>query len=131
MGNQIIEIEKVMLVDDDPLIRSMAGICLQGLSDWNLVLCQSAAEALQKFEEDIPDLLLLDLLMPEMGGLELYKIIKEKLGEKSPVLIFMTARIEAQELEEYKKIGAAGLIMKPFDPMKLVEKIENILIELK
>lgn len=121
------KIEKILLVDDDSNIRLITEMTLQGLTDWKICLAESGQEALTKIAEDCPDLVLLDMMMPDMDGLTVFAQMKGKLGKATPPVIFMTAKVQRQEVDRYKSMGAAGIIMKPFDPMTLPEQIYAIL----
>lgn len=121
------KIEKVLMVDDDSNIRFITEMTLQGLTDWQIRLAESGKDALSKIEEECPDLVLLDMMMPDMDGITLFTEIKVLLGDSTPPVIFMTAKVQGQEVDRYKNMGAAGIIMKPFDPMTLPEKIYEIL----
>jgi CheY-like chemotaxis protein len=121
------KIDKVLMVDDDPNIRLIAEMSLEGLTSWQVKTASSAKDALAAIEEEAPDLILLDMMMPDMDGITCYSQIKNLLGLNSPRVIFMTAKVQTQEVERYKALGAAGVITKPFDPMKLPDQIKDIL----
>lgn len=121
------KIEKVLIVDDDVNIRLITEMSLEGLTDWKLQLVGSGGEALDAIENDRPDLILLDMMMPDMDGVMVFGKIKSRYDADMPKVIFMTAKVQASEIEVYEKLGAAGVIMKPFDPMTLPEQIKSIL----
>lgn len=120
------KIQKVLLVDDDANIRLITEMTLEGLTDWNLRLAGNGREALALIEEERPDLILLDIMMPDMDGMAVFNELKKRLGENVPYVIFMTAKVQTQEVAQYTSLGAAGVIMKPFDPMKLPNQILEI-----
>lgn len=127
MTNATKKIESVLLVDDDANIRLIVEISLQGLTDWSIRQASSGMKALELMNEKCPDLVLLDVMMPEMDGITMLERIKERFASRMPLVIFMTAKVQRQELERYKSLGAAGVIMKPFDPMTLAQQIMDIL----
>lgn len=121
-------IQKVLMVDDDPNIRFITEMSLQGLTSWQVLLAGSGDEALELISNNCPDLALLDVMMPGMDGPTLFRKIKAQCGaDKMPLIIFMTAKVQTQEVETYKNLGAIGVITKPFDPMKLPQQIQEIL----
>lgn len=121
-------IQKVLMVDDDPNIRFITEMSLQGLTSWQVLLAGSGDEALELISTNCPDLALLDVMMPGMDGPTLFEKIKAQCGaDKMPLVIFMTAKVQTQEVEAYKNQGAIGVITKPFDPMKLPQQIQEIL----
>jgi CheY-like chemotaxis protein len=120
-------IKQVLLVDDDLNIRTLAQMGLEGLTDWKVELAASGAEAIDKANEIKPDLIILDVMMPGMDGpTTLGELRKLDALTKIPV-IFMTAKAQTHEVELYQKMGAKGIITKPFDPMTLPDDIQGIL----
>ena len=121
------EIAKILLVDDDALIRRVGELCLSRIGNWNVVLASSGAEALQMIPQEKPDLILLDVMMPGMDGpTVLSNLRKEEASQNTPV-IFMTAKVRPEEVETYLAMDAAGVITKPFDPIQLTDEIKGIL----
>lgn len=120
-------ISKVLMVDDDPHIRLITQMSLEGLTKWQVQLAGSGNEALRILDEERPDLVLLDMSMPGMDGTSVFTEMKKRLGTTIPQVIFMTAKVQSQEVEQYKTMGAAGVISKPFDPMMLPKQILEIL----
>jgi two-component system OmpR family response regulator len=120
-------VKKILLVDDDPSIRRIAQITLTSVGKFEVKIAKSGAEALSMLADDRPDLVLMDVMMPEMDGpMTLAKLrIMPNCGEV-PV-IFMTARIQKHELERLEILGATGVITKPFDPLLLCSQIQAIL----
>jgi CheY-like chemotaxis protein len=116
----------VLLVDDDANIRTVAQIALEDVAGWNVIAVESGPEALKTLTEVKPDVILLDMMMPGMDGKTTLAEIKSNGFSNIPV-IFMTAKVQSDELAQYKALGAKGVITKPFDPMKLADEIERTL----
>jgi two-component system, OmpR family, response regulator len=119
-------IERVLLVDDDPRIRKIAQISLEGVGGWKVSLVASGFEAIEVARREHPDVILLDVMMPEMDGPTTLARIREVAEIASIPVIFFTAKVQKQELDSYLALGAAGIISKPFDPMKLPGEIAEI-----
>lgn len=119
------KINHVLIVDDDDNIRLIAQMSLEGLTSWKIQEARNGKEALTCLAGELPDVILLDVMMPDMTGLDLFGQAKTLLGDKLPRVIFMTAKVQPSEIERYRALGAAGVIMKPFDPMKLPEQIQE------
>jgi CheY-like chemotaxis protein len=119
------KIGSVLIVDDDDNIRLIAQMSLEGLTSWKIQEARNGKEALTILETNLPDVILLDVMMPDMTGVDMFGKAKENLGAALPLVIFMTAKVQSNEIEKYRALGAAGVIMKPFDPMKLPEQIEQ------
>lgn len=120
-------IEKVLLVDDDPRIRKIAQISLQGVGGWNVSVVSSGFEAIEAAKADRPDVILLDVMMPEMDGPTTLAKLREIEEVADIPVIFFTAKVQKQEVDSYLALGAAGIISKPFDPMKLPAEISEII----
>ena len=121
------QIEKVLLVDDDQNIRIVVQMALEGLTDWKVSLAESGMEALKLARDEKPDLILLDMMMPGMDGSTTYTQLREQKDIDTVPIIFMTAKVQTHEVENHMKLGAAGVIAKPFDPMTLHKEILRIL----
>lgn len=117
----------VLFVDDDANIRTVARIGLEGLTDWEIDEAASGYEALKKAAERVPDLILLDVMMPGLDGPATFKSLKASLPLKAVPVIFVTAKVQNEEIQQYIRLGAAGVITKPFDPMTLPDDISSIL----
>jgi CheY-like chemotaxis protein len=122
-------IEKVLLVDDDPRIRKIAQISLEGVGGWKVSQVASGFEAIEVALKEKPDVILLDVMMPEMDGPTTLAKIREIAEIASIPVIFFTAKVQKQELDSYLALGAAGIISKPFDPMKLPSEIRQIVAD--
>jgi two-component system OmpR family response regulator len=119
--------QRVMYVEDDPDIRAIAEIALQDVGGFTARLCESGAQALDVAPAFGPELVLLDVMRPGMDGPETLRALRELPGMAQVPVIFMTARLQRSEIDEYRALGAAGVIPKPFDPMTLAEQISEIL----
>jgi CheY-like chemotaxis protein len=120
-------IETVLMVDDDANIRYITELSLSGLTDWKVKTVSCGAEAVQTAGEEQFDLILLDMMMPDMDGITCFGELRSRLHAQMPPVIFMTAKARIEEVNRFYSIGAAGVITKPFDPMKLPEEIQSIL----
>ncbi len=120
-------IQKVLMVDDDAHIRRIGELSLTKVGRWHVSLAANGAEALEMVDTQRPDVILLDVMMPGMDGpMTLTRLRESRITADVPV-IFMTAKVQTQEVENYLKLGAAGVITKPFDPMRLPQEICQLL----
>ncbi len=120
------KIEKIFLVDDDPNIRRIAEISLKKLGPWQVELAASGRELLALLKQGKPDLLILDVMMPEMDGPTTFQMVKEQFPDLKLPVIFMTAKVMSHEVDEYLNLGAAGVICKPFNPKDLADEVRSI-----
>ena len=116
----------ILFVEDDPDIQVVAAMALESLGGFSVTVCGSGGEALSRFSELAPDLVLLDVMMPGMDGPATLKALR-RLPEAAKVpVVFMTARVQAHETARYLELGAVDVIAKPFDPMTLSDTVRSI-----
>lgn len=120
------ELKSILYVEDEPDIREIAKIAMEMVGGFSVVMCASGEEALRKADGVKPDLLLLDVMMPGMDGPTTLKALRRLPGLAQTPVIFMTAKIQPKEVEEYKAMGALDVIPKPFDPMMLAQTLRDI-----
>ncbi len=116
----------ILFVDDDPDIRTIAEMSLGLDPGLRVRLAGSGAEALQRVCEEVPDLILLDMMMPEMDGCDTFAALKDMLDPMPPV-IFVTARTRSEDVARLIDLGAVGVIPKPFDPIQFAPLIRSII----
>ncbi len=119
-------IKRVLLVDDEPDIRMIAAISLERLGGWEVVAVGSGREAMTEARARRPDLILLDVMMPDMDGTATFRELQELPETRDIPVIFLTAKVQPQEVSRYLELGACGVIRKPFDPLSLPDKIRAI-----
>ena len=120
------QLNKILYVEDEPDIQAIATMALEMVGGFTVKICSSGEEALAEVESFAPDLILLDVMMPGMDGPTTLKALREKPGLKNLPIAFMTAKVQPQEIEYYKSLGALDAIAKPFDPMTLADKVSAI-----
>ncbi|PYE49909.1 response regulator [Deinococcus yavapaiensis] len=118
---------RILLAEDDPDIQAIAQIALEDVGGFQVHLCASGAEALAQFADFAPDLVMLDVMMPGMTGPDTLKALRELPGGRDVPVVFMTARVQASEVQAYLDLGAIGVIPKPFEPMTLAEDVRALL----
>ena len=118
---------KILVVDDDEVMLMITSRILA--KRYEITSASSGAKAIELFEEEKPDMVLSDLLMPEMDGYELYKILQTKSVEPVPVM-FMTADERDESESKGFEVGAVDYIRKPFKAEVLLRRVENILMNL-
>lgn len=128
-GIFVMPIRKVLMVDDEQSIRRIAGLSLSRVGGWEVLLAESGEQAIEFTLLHNPDLILMDVMMPSMDGPTAFEMLRERHGVTATPVIFMTAKVLREERESYLKLGAAGVIRKPFDPLLLPSQIVQILKE--
>jgi DNA-binding response OmpR family regulator len=121
------EMVKIMAVDDEPDITKLMEKILKK-AGYKVITCNSGQECLEKFPKEKPDLVLLDVMMPEMDGWEVYKRIK-KMNKNQKVAFITAVTIESEARKKMEELGVEHYLTKPFDPPELVERVKAILEE--
>ena len=117
---------KILIVDDDADIRLIASIALAS-DEIEIIEAQTGLQALSVAEKVRPDVILLDMMMPNMDGKTTFSKLRQLPNLADVPVIYLTAKVQAAEIDAYIKSGVAGVITKPFDPMTLPEEIAEIL----
>jgi len=112
--------KKILVADDSAFMRKVLINILNEAGYNDVIEAGDGKEAVAKFNAEKPDLILLDIIMPEMDGIEVVK----QIGKKSKVLIISAVGQEGV-IDEAKKYGAVGFIVKPFDNEKVIEEIRK------
>ena len=119
-------LSRILYVDDDASMRELVRTALAGQSDFSVVTCTSGFEALIIVGQLRPDLILLDVEMPRLDGVQTLECLRAmELGHHTPV-VFVAARPSPLEVRRLQAAGAAEVIPLPFDPTGLPELIRAI-----
>lgn len=117
---------KILHVDDEPDIREVAAMALGMDPEMDVRSAASGAEALAILDGDWrPDIVLLDVMMPELDGPGTLERLRRLPGHARTPVIFMTARAQSQEQDRFLSLGAIAVIIKPFDPMALAAQVRD------
>jgi two-component system, OmpR family, response regulator len=117
---------RILYVDDDDDIRSVAVFALEVVGGFQVAACASGPEALARALDFAPQLLLLDVMMPELDGPATLAALRQDAATAATPAIFMTAKVQRTEVDRLLALGAADVIAKPFDPMALPDTIRAI-----
>ncbi len=117
---------RILYVEDEPDIQAIARLALETIGGFTVEICGSGSAAVEAAPRFAPDLILLDVMMPGMDGIDTLKALREIPQTVTTPVIFMTAKVQKQEIERYKELGAVDVIPKPFDPMTLATVIKGI-----
>ena len=119
------DLKKVLYLEDDPYISEIAIMALEEFSDLTVLHCDHGQDAIARFEDYQPDLLLFDVMLPDIDGIRTLEEIRSRFGAKTPV-IFMTAKAQVQEQQQYFDLGAISVIVKPFDAVQLGDQLKSL-----
>jgi two-component system phosphate regulon response regulator PhoB len=121
---------RILIVEDEPDILNLLAFNLEH-SGFETIKAMDGYEALEKIRRDVPDLILLDLMLPKLNGFEVCKKIRESPGLKHIPIIMLTAKGEEGDTITGLELGADDYVTKPFSPKELVLRIKAILRRVK
>jgi CheY-like chemotaxis protein len=119
-------LSRILYVDDDPDLRAIAEISLRDIGGFTVALCGGGEETLRVAPEFLPHIILLDVNMPGMDGVETFKRLRQLPQLAETPIAFVSAKVQCHQVHAYQALGAAGVIPKPFDPNLLGEHAQRI-----
>jgi CheY-like chemotaxis protein len=121
-----ISLQRILLADDEPDILEISRIALETVGGYEVVVCGSGSEFLELLPGFQPDLVIIDALMPDMNGLEVLAEMRRMAEFEDIPAVFLTGLVLDRDLRDLRASGAVDIITKPFDPMKLAQRIVGI-----
>ena len=118
---------KILVVEDDRSIQMVLELVLTRVVKCDVLLASDGPEGMARIKVDKPDLVLLDLMLPGMDGFEICERAKADEATRHIPIIFLTAQPQPAAMARARALGAAGYIVKPFDPIKIIEQINEAL----
>ena len=119
-------LKRILYAEDEPDMQAVAKLALEMLGGFQVLICSSGVEALEKVKDFAPDLILLDVMMPGMDGPTTLQRLRADSATMAIPVIFLTAKGQAQEVLQYQALGALDVLAKPFEPMRLAEQVKAI-----
>jgi len=116
----------VLIVDDDERVREYVRVNLE-MEGYSVREAGSADEGLGVLEEVSPDLILLDVMMPEVDGWEMLRRVQQRHGVGAIPVVMFSGKVNEQSAAEATALGAHGFVGKPFDPQQLIEQAKQLL----
>ncbi|MDD3594409.1 MAG: response regulator [Candidatus Gastranaerophilales bacterium] len=120
------ELKKILYAEDEIDIQVIVDAIVKSMSSYEIMFCNNGQEVLDIVEEYNPDLILLDIMMPEVDGLTAFQELQKSEKTKNIPVVFITAKAQVHEVQSFLKTGVIGIITKPFDPMQLCSNINAI-----
>jgi CheY-like chemotaxis protein len=115
---------KLLVVDDIGQLRKLVRYTV-GYGLYDVHEAAGGTEGLEKARAILPDVMILDVMMPDMSGFQVCAAVKQDPRLKSIFVVLLSARGQPADIEEGKRAGADAYVVKPFDPQKLLELIET------
>ncbi|MEG4496484.1 response regulator [Microcoleus sp. F10-C6] len=119
--------KRILVIDDEKNLCSVIQACLEYLGGWFVLSAPDGSQGLLLAETQLPDAILLDVMMPDMDGLTLFGLLQNNAATRKIPVIFLTAKVQAMDLSDFADLGVAGVIAKPFDPLSLAQQVAEML----
>jgi CheY-like chemotaxis protein len=119
--------KRILVVDNEPSIQEVAQISLETVAGWQVIVAGSGVEGLVVAEREQPDAILLDVMMPDMDGLDTFSQLQANPATRSIPVIFLTAKVQIADRQNYTELGIRSTISKPFSPLELARQIATTL----
>lgn len=116
---------KLLIVDDEEGVRSLVRMTLES-DNYEILEAKRADEALRMVREHLPDLVLLDVMLPDYSGVEVCRALKADPRTSSVPIVMLTAKAQSTDLEEAEDAEADGYFTKPFSPVALLRRVDKI-----
>lgn len=120
------KLKSILYVEDDLHVRTTAKLVLEVLGKLEVRECSSGREAMYAAQDFHPDLILLDVMMPELDGIHTLAMLRRLPHLADTPVLFMTALTTAEDIERYVQAGAIGVIPKPLVPLRLTEQVQTL-----
>ncbi|WP_287154179.1 response regulator [Candidatus Solincola tengchongensis] len=117
---------RVLVVDDDPMVTRLVRINLE-LENFEVEEAWDGKTAMRMMRENRPDLLVLDIMMPQMDGWEILKLVREDEQLRDLPVVVLTAKVQEEDIARGWRMGADGYIVKPFNPVILADALRKVL----
>lgn len=120
-------LQRILHIEDVPSIQVVTRIALEKLGGFEVLSCATGQEALEQVQGFAPDLILLDVMLPQMGGMELLRQLSQLVDlQQTPVVLLTGQPEEPADADELQQLGVRKVLQKPFDPLQLANQLEDI-----
>ena len=117
----------ILIIDDEDDIREVAALSLESVAGWQVTTASSGAEGMRLAAAEVPDAILMDVMMPAMDGPTTFREM-QKLPELAKIpVILLTAKVQGVDQRRFAGLGVAAVLFKPFDPLTLAEQMSDAL----
>lgn len=118
---------RILIIDDDDDIRQVAALSLETVAGWDVLMANSGANGIRRAQEERPDAVLLDVMMPGMDGPTTFQEF-QKIPEIANIpVMLLTAKVQGADQKRFAGLGVAAILFKPFDPLTLAQQISDVL----
>lgn len=119
--------KSILLIDDEPNLAQVIAVCLESFKGWKVQIANSGKVGLSIVEALQPDAILLDVMMPEMDGINVFQHLQQNPNTQNIPVILLTAKVQASDRARFAELNIAGAIDKPFEPLQIADQIATLL----
>ena len=125
--NENMNEKRILIIDDEEAIQTVVEFGLKMTAGWEVITASSGDAGILEAQAQQPDMILLDVMMPEMDGLATFRALQLNDQTRSIPVIFLTAKAQASEKQLFNDTGVNGVITKPFNALELSQQICKVL----
>ena len=118
---------RILIIDDEDDIREVAALSLESVAGWSVSTACSGAEGIRTAQEERPDAILMDVMMPAMDGPTTFREMQRSPDIAAIPVVLLTAKVQGVDQRRFAGLGVAGVLFKPFDPLTLAEQMSSTL----
>ena len=122
---------KVLVVDDDDDVRTITKLSLTNVGGLAVVEARNGPEGLDLAQREHPDLILLDVMMPEMDGPQTLQALRQHASTADIPIVFLTAKALQSEIDRLRQFDVCGVLSKPFDPLTLAARLREVMSDVR
>lgn len=115
--------KRILVIDDKKEFCTVIQVCLENLGGWKVLTALSGNEGIFLAQTQQLDAILLDVMMPDMDGVTLFRELQNNPATQAIPVVLLTAKMQATDLAQFAQLGVAGVIAKPFDPLTLAQQV--------
>jgi CheY-like chemotaxis protein len=119
--------KRLLMIDDEETIQVVVKFGIRMAAGWDVLTANSGMIGIDTAEKELPDAILLDVMMPEMDGIATFKALRANPITAEIPVIFLTAKAQTAERRQFNDLGVSGVITKPFNSLDLPGQITKIL----
>jgi CheY-like chemotaxis protein len=119
--------KRVLIIDDEETIQTVVRFGIRMAAGWDVMTASSGPNGIQTAQTENPDVILLDVMMPDMDGITTFKVLQSNSATEKIPVIFLTAKAQTLEKRQLQDLGVSGVITKPFNSLDLPDQIAKIL----
>jgi CheY-like chemotaxis protein len=118
---------RILIIDDEDDIREVAALSLESVAGWSVFTACSGAEGIRTAQAELPDAILMDVMMPSMDGPTTFREMQRSPEIANIPVVLLTAKVQGVDQRRFAGLGVAGVLFKPFDPLTLAEQMASTL----